>query len=301
VALQGKIADLILDALPASYRARLFRRLARKLDVPSFSVQGDLGNFEGDAKDSVVHHYYMENRNWAEGLQSLLSRIFRSETGTYFDIGANIGLTLIPMARHPRVRCFGFEAVPATFKLLQRNLLCNQIGDNATVFNLAVFDRKTSLEMELSDINMGDHRVRGAGNLNAYAESTRKTIQVPAERLDSVMEQSNWQPCSPNFMKVDVQGAEVRVLRGGVNTLAALDYLYIEYWPYGMLRMGDRAEDFLDAVKQFQFGMIFDDTRPVGELTLNPIEGVLRELRKIPSDGSTTEHRDLLLSRAPKI
>jgi FkbM family methyltransferase len=305
MALGGMIVDKMVAAIPVSYRTRLFRRLAWNLGVTSFSVQGELGNFEGEAKDSVVHQYYLEHRTWASALQRLLHKVFADGKGTYFDVGANIGLTLIPIAKEkPNVQCFGFEAAPATFMLLRRNLLWNEIGDNVKVFNLALFDRKSSVQMELSDVNMGDHRLRsdrGKPQLNLYAELGRKTIHVPADKLDAVMGQLSSELHGPNFMKLDVQGAEVRVLRGAANVLPQLDYLYVEYWPYGLMRMGDSVEEFIHFMKTFQFGIVFDDNSTYEVSTFKPIEVILEQIGKVPRDGSTTAHRDLLLSRTSEI
>jgi FkbM family methyltransferase len=303
MAFRGKLANKLIAAIPVQYQIRLFRRLAWTLGVTSFSAQGELGNFEGDARDSVVHEYYLQHRTWASGFQLLLSRVFASGEGTYLDIGANIGLTLIPIAKKKGVRCFGFEAAPNTFMLLQRNLLCNAIGENVHVFNVALFDRKGSVEMELSDSNVGDHRLRGNGKstLNAYAEANRKTIQVSADQLDAVMGQVPWRLGGPNFMKLDVQGAEVRVLRGAYETLSQMDFLYLEYWPYGILRMGDPIEELTEFIKTFEFGFIFDDSSLHEVSTLKPIEAILEEINRLPRDGTTTDHRNLLLSRVPEI
>ena len=44
------------------------------------------------------------------------------DSGTYLDIGANIGLTTIPIARNHRVRCHSFEPDPGLFVHLLENI-----------------------------------------------------------------------------------------------------------------------------------------------------------------------------------
>lgn len=302
-----KLVDRILQAVPFRLRTRLLRRLAKNLGVASFVVSGKRGRFEGATTDEVVHQFYFERGDWAPRYQELLLGIFREGQGLYFDIGANIGLTIVPLASRTNVRCIGFEPVPETFLLLQKNLLSAGVSSRVSVFNVALTDRKSHLQMEISDSNMGDSRVRVdsdfASTQDRYGESRRETVFVQGERFDSLVDRAEFDGPGPCFMKLDVQGAEVRVLRGVGALLNKLDFLYVEYWPYGMRRAGDSPEELIGFLRGFPYGIVFDDetTSDLESLQLRPSEEVFRRLESIPKDGTSTRNADLLLARSEKI
>ena len=304
---KGKLVDRVLEAVPFRFRARFLRRLARNLGVASFTVSGKWGHFEGATTDEVVHQFYFEKGDWAPRYQELLLEIFREGQGLYFDIGANIGLTIAPLASRTNVRCVGFEPVPGTFLLLQKNLLSAGVSPHVRVFNVALTDKKSQIQMEISDSNMGDSRVRVdsdfASTQNRYGESRRGTVLVQGERFDSLVDGAEFGGPGPFFMKLDVQGAEVKVLRGAGALLNRLDFLYVEYWPYGIRRAGDSAEELIGFLRQFPYGIVFDDETgaDLESLQLQPIEEVFRTLESIPKDGTSTRNADLLLARSEKI
>src|SRR3954452_2538121 len=115
---RGKIQHLI-----GIEREEGFLELAAELGVVSFTCQGELGVFEGYVRDRFVQLYHLQHRTYAPSLQSLLrDRLFAGGSGTLLDVGANIGLTSIPVARAlPGVRCFAFEPDCDNYRLLLRN------------------------------------------------------------------------------------------------------------------------------------------------------------------------------------
>jgi FkbM family methyltransferase len=175
------------------------------------------------------------------------------------------------------------------------------------LFNVALTAQKSQVQMEISDSNMGDSRIRVesgfASAQNQYGESGRRAILVPGERLDSLVDRAELGGQGPIFMKVDVQGAEVKVLRGAGDLLTLLDFLYLEYWPYGLRRAGDSPEELTGILEQFPYGTVFDDQAGVDPamLRLLPLEEVLPSLDPLLGDGSSTGHADLLLARSPEM
>lgn len=287
--------DFALRHSHADLRAWVFRRAGAHLGVTSVTCAGELGTFEGDVRDGGVLARYLARETWAPEFQTLArQRVFARGSGTFIDVGANIGLSCIPLAKACGVRCLAFEPEPANFRFLERNVEANGVKDLVENFNFALMDKDGTFDFELSDDNMGDHRVRVAsGGRDAYGESARRVIEVEGRRLDRLVAREDLR--GPVMMKIDAQGAETRVLGGATGILDAVDVLFLEYWPYGLHRMGDSPESLFNAISGFEYGWAVDPARAPA---LEPLDGCLAAVRRaIPLDGSSTKALDLLLAR----
>jgi hypothetical protein len=99
----------------------------------------------------------------------------------------------------------------------------------------------------------------------------------------------------PIIMKVDTQGAEVQVFTGAKKLLKEVDYLIVEYWPYGLHRMGDTTEAFFNVIGQFPWGAVYDDTKHSIPKLL-PISQFIAQIDAL-LDKTNIQHLDILLSR----
>jgi len=131
---------------------------------------------------------------------------------TFFDIGANIGwhsLTLASSYRDARFLCF--EPIPDTFKHLQDNIMLNAFT-NISTYNLALSNVTTKKDYFFY--------TACSGNASAVDLSTRpdvKTIECTEVKLDELMEESSLP--KPDFIKCDVEGAELLVFQGATETI----------------------------------------------------------------------------------
>jgi FkbM family methyltransferase len=170
--------------------------------------------------------------------------LFGAAGGTFIDVGANIGLSSIPIAQNAQVLCHCFEPEPANFSYLATNVKENCHSGNVLLHNLALFDHPSELEFELSSNNMGDHRVRISSTTGAYSENARRTIRVTAVRLDDVFRGHALR--LPLAVKIDTQGSEPQVVAGGRSVLGQASLVHLEFWPYGMERTGGNVNELLD-------------------------------------------------------
>ena len=161
--------------------------------------------------------------------------------GTYLDIGANIGLTTIPVAQNPKVHCIALEPEPTNFRNLIANITANCEHGNVRALQLAAFSQAASIELELATGNLGDHRLRLTSASGLMEEHARPTIQVDAAPLDDVVGPIK----GALAIKIDTQGSEPFVFAGGKQTLERADLLIQEFWPYGMGRMGGDVEQVI--------------------------------------------------------
>jgi FkbM family methyltransferase len=262
----------------------------------SICCEGDYGPFEGSVNDEVVHGHYRREGTWCPEIVELVSsRCFREGRGTFIDVGANIGLVSIPIVKRSGVRCLAFEPEPRNFHWLERNIAAHGLDGFFGVFNVALHSEKGPLRFELSPSNHGDHRVRGNGTEGR--DTQRELIEVEADRLDDLVKARTLQ--RPIVTKIDAQGSEVQILRGAKRLLPFIDYLICEYWPYGLRRMGDRAEELTALLRGFSHGAILGEGD--GPPRLVPIDRLLERLATFPTDGSSNWFFDLFLTRSAEL
>jgi FkbM family methyltransferase len=286
-------------------RLKVFRIFARQLGVKTYTADGSLGWFEGGLEDRYVMPAYLYG-NYEPALQHLLMDcIFPDANGTMIDVGANIGLTSIPLVRSRGIRCFAIEPDPENFRLLQRNILGNQVESKISALNVAAFSHATMVEFELSRDNLGDHRIRSVGDhgrrIDAFDETNRRVIKVPADTLDNLLGEELATMARPIAMKIDIQGAEVQAFNGAPRLLSQLDYLIAEFWPYGLERSGASVPQFLQFLARFPFGAIYDKrlgAKNVRTPKLERIENLIEQL-KVSSSGRRPPlwDIDLIVSR----
>jgi FkbM family methyltransferase len=288
-----------LKYLPWKVRYYLFREAALDLGVATITCEGELGRFEGYVHDREIHAVYLATKTWAPEFQSLArDHLFAAGGGTLVDVGANIGLTSIPVAKARHSICHAFEPDPANYALLVRNIAANGVGAFVKPQNIAIMDSDGTFELERSADNMGDHRIRiGVAADGAYGEQQRQVVKVAARRLDACLADHTLD--HPVVLKVDTQGAEARVFRGAAKTLREADVVFAEYWPYGLRRMGDRPSSIFEVISGFEYGGIVRGIEPV---KLGPTRELVDQLQNvIPVDGTSIEHRDIVLSRTASL
>jgi FkbM family methyltransferase len=122
------------------------------------------------------------------------------------DVGANIGSYTILAAGGAKAQVTAFEPIPSTFSHLQRNVLLNGLSEQVQCFQAGLSDAPGSLRFS-SGLDTVNHVLALGEDL--------ASVDVPVLCLDDVVKQN-----APTLMKIDVEGHELSVLRGGSKTLA---------------------------------------------------------------------------------
>lgn len=258
----------------------IFQALGQSFAVKAIGVAGRYGLIEGSIEDGSVLARYGQTGVWAPQINKLFVDFFDGHGGgTYLDIGANIGLTTIPIARNGRVSCLAVEPEPRNYGYLECNVQKNCPHGNVRLLNLALFDRQMTMDFELSKQNGGDHRVRMTASAGSFDEHRREVIRVAAQTLDSLLDPDALR--LPLAAKIDTQGAECQVVAGGKTILSRAELLAFEFWPYGIRRMGGDHHLLADFVSQyFGEGAIVDGEREEVP-AWHPIGAVADELRAL--------------------
>lgn len=280
----------LLAALASDLDYDTFQALARGCGVESLEVNGAYGLIQGSIDDCSILSVYAKTKIWSPTKnQAFIDFFERHHGGTYLDIGAQIGLTTIPIAQSPAVSCLAFEPEPTNFRHLERNVANNCPDRNVELFNLALFDTPQTLDFDLSAINMGDHRVHSKMAGGALAEGDRPVIRVKAQPLDMLV--SKLPLKAPLAAIINTQGAEAHVFIGGQRVLAKAGLLAFQFSPY-LLRRLSADVPFLTnfALENFKSAavMIADEDKP---LSWHPVEGVAKVMNYLISKPSPSPYK----------
>lgn len=134
---------------------------------------------------------------------------------TTFDVGANVGIYTVALARAVGLDglVVAVEPDPANLRRLRGNLALNSIG-NVRVVEAVAGDRDGTVDLYLADDPAFNSVVAVEGRL----ARPRGVEVVPSVRLDEVWDGLGRPTVS--FVKIDVEGAEIAVLRGAKQMLA---------------------------------------------------------------------------------
>lgn len=131
-----------------------------------------------------------------------------------YDIGANLGLYSVLLSRMAGKdgRLYSLEANPACLYFLQANLRFNRVP-HYEILPVAVLDRETTIDFR---VNYRNFLVGVAGEV-PYLGKPGQVIHVSAAPLDLLIERHQLTP--PDFIKMDIEGAEVLALAGMQRTI----------------------------------------------------------------------------------
>jgi len=146
---------------------------------------------------------------------------FRAETEAplVLDCGANIGVASLYFKwLYPGSRVKAFEPDPSTFQLLHKNVTDN--GLDIETYNCALWDSVTDLDFFV------DPRDPGSALMSVHGSRLRgERIKVSAKRLSGFIDES------VDFLKIDIEGSEHRVLKDLVDTgkITLIRQMVVEY------------------------------------------------------------------------
>lgn len=303
--IRASISDAtLLDTLAEEEVRQLLVGCAHRLKLRGFVSDGEIGVLAGLAGDENVHRQYMAQGDWTPSLRSMFEE-WLAGGGTYLDVGANIGLTVIPMARLPGVRCLALEPEPTNYRFLRANAALNGVESAIEFHNVAAMASAGELVMSISTWNSGDHRIEAAVDageaLSSPSAQGKPLVRVKGVPLDALV--SGTGLTHPVVCKIDTQGAEVEVLKGAGALLREVDLLTIEFWPAGLRRLGGDADSLLRLLRAggFEYGLVthLDGGGASPMPAFRAAEDVYAEASRLAQKSGPDDYWDLILSRRP--
>lgn len=165
--------------------------------------------------------------------------------GVVFDIGAHAGMHAIYLSRLAS-NVYTFEPVPQTFKWLKQNIEVNKCH-NIVAINSAVGDEVGTVQMQIFSPEMSGWNSIHIPDTNEAKPVT--TTEVAITTLDSYTQQNNIDRI--DFLKIDVEGHELAVLKGARRLLmeSRIDYISFEVTE---MHVKDATETF-DLLKSYGY------------------------------------------------
>lgn len=173
------------------------------------------------------------------------------------DIGANIGYYSLILAKivGDKGKVFAFEPAPDNFSLLKKNIEINDYK-NVVLENLAISDKNGNIELYLSQESMGWHRIYPS----KYCGENH--VKVKMVTLDDYFKEISLKD-KISFVKMDVEGAELGVLRGMTSILKNNKRLtlLLEFVPHYIREFGSNPKELLDILKEQRFEIFVIDEK----------------------------------------
>jgi FkbM family methyltransferase len=191
-------------------------------------------------------------------LDEILPMRFREPMlDTILDVGANEGHWSMYMAsKHPGASIVAIEPNPVPRELMLKNFESNAL-DNVTVLPVAICDEGGTLEFETIDnvTSLGSFKIDRTGR-PWLTDDRIKKISVSCCRLDDV--EAVRDAVQIDLLKIDVEGAEVRVLQSAMEALRKTKRIEVEY------STDANRTEVLEILRQYNFELLLDHSYSEG-------------------------------------
>ena len=145
------------------------------------------------------------------------------ENEIFWDIGSNVGLYSI-YAGLKGMNVFAFEPSALNTFLISKNIELNNLKDNVSLFPIAVSDKNEFGYLNMTSTDLG-------GALNEFNSGDIESVHAGNEVRDVVFKQgmfsysideliSKYDFAIPNYIKIDVDSIEDKIIYGGDKTLS---------------------------------------------------------------------------------
>ncbi|RHX90977.1 FkbM family methyltransferase [Leptospira stimsonii] len=191
----------------------------------------------------------------------------------FWDIGANVGLYSCYAAKKRNCRVFSFEPSVFNLELLARNIYLNDLGDRVTIIPLPLSEKLSFSKLNMTTKEWGGALSTYDQNYGHDGKPMRTVFNFPTIGL-SMDESANLLKIpQPTYIKMDVDGIEHLILKGGKKVLSKVKGILIEindsfdeqtkesrkYLEKAGFQLKEKrhAEEFNTGMAQFTFNQIW--------------------------------------------
>lgn len=199
----------------------------------------------GSSRDGQIYELNMVNDFYNRMIQ-------RNPTPTFLDIGANTGsYALLPLANDKLV-CYAFEPNPRAYEVLEENIILNNLTNSVKTYNNGMWSEPKTLDLKIPLDTTDSGLSTFGGNPSRFKYNNKdgkfETHTIECKTIDSFVSAMNIQKL--DAIKIDTEGAELDILKGGEKTLREQKPLILlEYDDKNTVQFGYKRTDIIDYLK----------------------------------------------------
>jgi len=212
-----------------------------------------------DLCDEGLSYELLINKKREPYVSALLSQVLKPGE-IVLDIGSNIGYYAILEAKQvgPKGKIYCLEPVPENYRLLKQNIKLNGLT-NIETFQIAAGDKTEKKIMYVPKRYNWSSFIKPAGL------KTVKQVPVQVVTIDDFLSDKPL----PTFIRMDVEGYELKILYGMKNLLTSSQPLKIFMELHPSL-LGDETKKLLNLIRQSGFHIAYITSEPRAEVIAAP-------------------------------
>ena len=174
------------------------------------------------------------------------------QINTIFDVGGNDGSYSILLSEiFPKANIYCFEPVPGTYKNAEESL---KDVKNVSLQKFGLYKENCTLDIynDLQNPNDQISTVYPEGLVDFYTASELQKLQIEVKTLDSFCSEQKINTI--DFLKIDVEGAELNVLEGAKDMLSKNAIRFVQF-EFNDFNISSRTfmKDFYKTLKDYNF------------------------------------------------
>lgn len=195
-----------------------------------------------------------ETLNWIDGF---------SEGSVLWDIGANVGLYSCYAAKRRGCKVFAFEPSVFNLELLAKNIFVNHVTDLLTIVPLPLSDALGASMLNMSSTEWGGAESTFGQSYSHDGQPLSKVFEYQTIGLSMVEAVDQLKISQPDYIKIDVDGIEHLILKGGGEVLRTVKGVLVEINEEFLKQTEDAAMYLKEAgleMKDKRHAGMFDNT-----------------------------------------
>ncbi len=196
------------------------------------------------------------------------------ENSVVWDIGANVGLYSCYCAKLRGCKVYAFEPSVFNLELLARNIYLNGLTQSVTIVPLPLSESLTRSTLNMTSMDWGGALSTFDKGYGHDGEAIRKVFEFPTIGLSMTDAVKLLNIPVPDYIKMDVDGIEHLILKGGMDVLRKAREVLIEINDQFDEQANDANKYLLEAgfvLKEKRHAEYFDQQSGSGKHTFNQI------------------------------
>jgi FkbM family methyltransferase len=193
---------------------------------------------------------------------------FRPKDGEIVvDVGAHYGRYALIAAKRvgPKGKVIAIEADPENFDILNKNIKLNKsLTENVITLNYAATSNKSKIKLSIPEKKSSGQTIYSS-IIPTRASATGKFVEVNANTLDNLLHENDISLEQVKWIKIDVEGAELEVLKGASELLSKSKDISLLIEIHKIDEEKTLYESIMDLLNIYNFKKEFENIYQSGE------------------------------------